>query len=203
MITRSKFTLGNAHVAIIYGDFAKVQTILASGFDLSWRDHNNVSILHFAASGPNPEIVKLLIDSGALVDAREDGGFTPLHRAAHFSKFPETVKYLLDAGADVNARTKHGWMPIHCAAFGENPLGMKVLLDAGADPSGWDNHGIAPIHIVALWGKFPEMVEYLLDAGVDINARDKGGMTPLEKAMCRGDKLRDAFIKVCDPENST
>jgi ankyrin repeat protein len=41
-----------------------------------------------------PEIVKLLIEKGAQVDARSDSGSTPLHRAAQAST---SGRYILDS----------------------------------------------------------------------------------------------------------
>ena len=38
--------------------------------------------LHAAAAGKHTEIVKLLLDRGASANARQHGGWTPLHAAA-------------------------------------------------------------------------------------------------------------------------
>ncbi len=55
--------------------------------------------LHYAATGGFPEIVQLLIDNFAYIDAESPNGTTPLMMAAMYGNAP-TVKTLLDGGAD-------------------------------------------------------------------------------------------------------
>lgn len=46
------------------------------------------------------------LEAGADLNARDENGLTPLHRAAAFSKTPAVVNALLEAGADLNARMR-------------------------------------------------------------------------------------------------
>ena len=59
--------------------------------------------LHYAATGPEPKIVRLLLERGAVVDAESPNRTTPLMMAARYGK-EESVALLLAAGAD-RART--------------------------------------------------------------------------------------------------
>ncbi|MFY2563430.1 ankyrin repeat domain-containing protein [Corallococcus terminator] len=52
-----------------------------------------------------------VLDAGAAVDARDDSGQTPLHRAMGAGK-PELVKLLIERGADVNAIDGMGRTPV-------------------------------------------------------------------------------------------
>ena len=52
------------------------------------------------------EIVKMLIEHGALTNIKDRNGITPLHYAAWGT--PNKVKILLEAGADVKAKTNSG-----------------------------------------------------------------------------------------------
>ena len=45
-----------------------------------------------------------VLDAGADIAARDDGGWTPLHSAGGFSDNPATIEALLAAGADTAAR---------------------------------------------------------------------------------------------------
>jgi ankyrin repeat protein len=67
--------------------------------------------LHDAAGLGNIEAVKVLLASGADVNAINNDGETPLHIAA-YSGMPDIAKLLLDAGADINAKTKEGKTPL-------------------------------------------------------------------------------------------
>jgi ankyrin repeat protein len=67
--------------------------------------------LHFTTT---KEIAELLIGNGADVNAKNDGGFTPLHgEAVGGSK--EVGELLIAKGADVNAKMEDGDTPLDWA----------------------------------------------------------------------------------------
>jgi ankyrin repeat protein len=59
--------------------------------------------LHFAASAGHTQIVRLLLDNGAFVDALDDIGRTPLHHASARGH-PEVVMLLIERGANVEIK---------------------------------------------------------------------------------------------------
>jgi ankyrin repeat protein len=67
-----------------------------------WSD--DYTALHRAAERGREEVVGLLIEKGADVDATANNGWTPLHMAAQSGKL-SVVKRLVKAGAKVDART--------------------------------------------------------------------------------------------------
>ena len=79
------------------------------------------------------DVVTACLAAGADVAARDDDGFTPLHRAALSSEHPTVIEALLVAGADLEARSDIGRTPLHLAAWNENPAVIEALLAAGAD----------------------------------------------------------------------
>ena len=91
--------------------------------------------LHFACFFGQPEAVRLLIESGAAVDAvaTNPTKVMPLHSAASARNL-EAARLLLEHGAPVNARQQAGWVPIHAAAQnGDRPM-VELLLKHRADP---------------------------------------------------------------------
>jgi ankyrin repeat protein len=77
-------------------------------------------------------VVDLLIGRGANVNARAEGGATPLHHAARGRL--AVVTALLRAGADPRARTANGRTPLHAAAAEtRDPAVIDALIAAGAD----------------------------------------------------------------------
>ena len=65
------------------------------------------SPLHYAATGGNAAIVKLLLSKGATLEARSPNGSTPLMMAARYGN-EEAVDALLAAGADRTAKNDLG-----------------------------------------------------------------------------------------------
>lgn len=61
-------------------------------------------------------MVEHLLQTGANVHARDDGGLIPLHNACSFGH-AEVVSLLLCHGADPNARDNWNYTPLHEAAI--------------------------------------------------------------------------------------
>ena len=117
------------------------------------------SALHLSFG--NLEIVKLLLDSGADINAVSKNGFsaTPLQGAAAF-KAMELARLLIARGANVNCRGEEGVSPLHEAAGSGQIELAKLLLDHGANLNAKDDHGKTPLTI-ALEYKQTEMASFL------------------------------------------
>lgn len=89
--------------------------------------------MHFAASiGTNLELIELLIDSGADVNAQSTGGETPIMKAISFDN-ADATKTLLEKGADSEIENKMGRNAISFAKASRN---KDILAALGVDESG-------------------------------------------------------------------
>lgn len=70
--------------------------------------------LHYAATSGHVEIMQLLLDQHAFIDAQSPNGTTPLMMAAHYGT-PAAVKLLLEAGADTRMKNELGLSAIDFA----------------------------------------------------------------------------------------
>ncbi|KAH8325040.1 hypothetical protein KR074_003796 [Drosophila pseudoananassae] len=91
------------------------------------------------------EILRLDADA---VNARDNDGYTPLHRAA-YNNFVDMAKLLLQHRADPNARTELGWTPLHSACKWNNADCAHLLLQFGADINAESEGQQTPLHITA------------------------------------------------------
>ena len=87
-----------------------------------------------AADQGSLELVRLLLDRGAKVDATVEGGDTALIQAAG-NGHVAVVELLLQRGAAVNATDSAGVTPLINAAHRCHPQVLRLLLRHGADPS--------------------------------------------------------------------
>lgn len=170
--------------------------------------------LHCAVMSGEPNVVTVLLDHGADVNARTLSGETPLHRAARAGDV-EIVEILLARGADVNAKDDDGETPLVEALFVGYIELAKALIGAGAERVSMREHSrstgrsepvrILPLHeavhgvpyeVRYLWpeqGPEPneaayccEWMELLIANGADLNERDEHANTPLHTAIDRG-----------------
>ena len=148
------------------------------------------TVLHYAAEYGTDEMVNTLIDAGAVVDAKDNYGWTPLMCAARYGT-PENVKALIAKGADVNAKDEHGNTVLMCAARNGTHENVEVLITAGADVHAKDRKGWTPLMHAALYGT-PETVKALIRAGADVKATDKFGKTALDIVR---DELNKDYLK--------
>lgn len=161
-----------------------IQHVLDYGYPLDYVDKDNNTMLHFAASSPNPETVQFFIDKGLDLEAKDSYGNTPLKMASILSTNPLVLQTLMDAGADVTT-TSNGGETILITASGhnDNPEVIKFLLKAGCDIEERDNEGFTPLLNAALWQDDLEILKVLIDAGANVYAEDKNGNNLLHLAV--------------------
>ncbi|XP_078426209.1 poly [ADP-ribose] polymerase tankyrase-1 isoform X2 [Cetorhinus maximus] len=117
------------------GDVLRVKRLVDSG-NVNAKDMagRKSTPLHFAAGFGRKDVVEHLLQNGANVHARDDGGLIPLHNACSFGH-AEVVSLLLCHGADSNARDNWNYTPLHEAAIKGKIDVCIVLLQHGADPN--------------------------------------------------------------------
>jgi hypothetical protein len=170
--------------AINRKDVKKAESLLKAGVNpniINKASHSLKTPLHLAAQIGSKEIVQLLIDHGANIDASEGGFTTPLHYAVS-GGYTDIVQLLLERGTDIRAVGQGGRSPLHSAAqHGNTPI-LKLLLQHGAHINANDSNGLASMHLAACYGH-QEAVTSLIQSGADVNAMDNGGKTPLHYAI--------------------
>ena len=105
--------------------------------------------LHQAAYfGDLNKIKELTERKRAILNAKDDQGFQPLHIAA-VEGHSEIVRYLVTSGADINGKGMYGWAPLHMAVkFNQRDI-VQLLLSLKADPRIRIDWGNTPLHNAA------------------------------------------------------
>ncbi|KAJ1475513.1 ankyrin repeat protein, partial [Baffinella frigidus] len=86
-------------IAARAGETAEVQRLIALGADVSAKPFSTgATPLHTASENGREEVVKVLLDAGADVEAKTTVGATPLYVAAS-NGHAGVVRILLNAGA--------------------------------------------------------------------------------------------------------
>jgi ankyrin repeat protein len=154
------------HLVARAGNVEAAKLLLRAGAEVDARESfGGQTPLMWAAARRHPEMVELLVDKGANVNARsavrdflrvataesrakqlDRGGFTPLMYAAR-ENCGACVEVLLRHKVDIDQPDPSGFAPMVIAMLNSNWDIAKRLIDAGADVNEWDIFGQAPLHV--------------------------------------------------------
>jgi ankyrin repeat protein len=150
-----------------------------------------------AARGRSAQL-RLLLQAGAKVDARDNDGSTALLLAARAGR-QRCAQLLLQAGADANAANRLGWTPLmEVAGLPLPPAAKRVallllLLEGGADPARRSPAAGTALIQAARSGHRPSVVALLRPApdrrsspGRPLSGRQRAGVTPSRVGAPRG-----------------
>ena len=171
-------------------DPATVRACLSEGYSVDHRFFAGATPLHWAArSSDDPEVLGVLIEAGADLEAVTEARLTPLHWAARYNRSPAVVGVLLEYEANVYARTWHGRTPLHLAALvNENPAVVAELARV-TDVNVQKHNGGTPLYDAArrIWdgpmgNPNPAVLDMLLEYGADPSVESESGLTPSMRA---------------------
>jgi ankyrin repeat protein len=130
-----------------------MELLLSLGANVSERNNDNATCLHFAAADPNLERVRLLCEHVTARDLRsilnqQSSAGSVLHWAAA-KGHTDVLLYLAEQGADINLGNISGIAPVTMAAAAGHESAVVALLEAGADISGQIRDGLSLLHVLA------------------------------------------------------
>jgi len=166
--------------AIRANDLRQVKALLDEGLSANVEGPDGITPLMVAAEAGSADAMKMLIERGANVNAKNTYGSSALMWSVTDAK---KVRLLLDHGADVNVTARSGRTALIIASFA-NPSSevVRMLLAKGANVAVMDQRKVTPLN-AATFGNDTATVRFLLDASADINTADTFiGLTPLINA---------------------
>lgn len=175
------------HFAARAGQTGAIKTLVQHGAKINGKDDTGGTPLMYAVTDSKREdVIELLLDLGASIDAQDKLGLTALDRAA-FDGDGKLAALLLKRGAQLNVGNgERRSSPVGKCISSGNIEVLKLLLQAGADvnaPIG----GNSPLADAAVDGRI-DFVKELLAAGADPNQTSPppSGFTPLMSAVAGG-----------------
>jgi ankyrin repeat protein len=137
-------------------------------------------------SAATPDLVRILLDTGADIDASGFDGETLLMAAAR-GGMPEMVGCLIEHEADVDAASDLGTTALHFAinARVRDEVSLpciEELIESGADVNERNRAGETPLMLAADSGS-ERAIDLLIRAGAEVDALDNEGNTALLRSV--------------------
>lgn len=182
-------------VALFAFDFVPLKTPadvyarVKAGLDVNTRRDDGYTLLHHAATFHDGALIRLLVEKGADMYARDSTGETPF-AASISSRSYESMKGFLAAGFDPNRKLKRAYAPemSHFQYYLQKDYHLnepifQIFLKSKADIEQKDSDGRTSLILAAgLEHNRLATARALLKAGATLDARDNRGQTALMAA---------------------
>jgi ankyrin repeat protein len=170
--TRNNYGLTPLHRAIggRGQDVDLIRKLIAKGADVHAKLDRGLNTLHFAAMINNLNIVKLLIDHGADLNAYDNICYgTVLQTAINMNPNEEVAKFLVEHGAKINQKFSFGNTELHLAAMKGYADLASLLVKHGADVNGVNDYNHTALYYAAKHGH-RKTADALISAGANENS---------------------------------
>ncbi|XP_037913121.1 ankycorbin isoform X2 [Hermetia illucens] len=189
------------HLAVIQGNIAMVNLLLANKADVNALDNEGHSVVHWATVCGEVEALRAVLAAGATVTTPDINGGSPLHYAAQMcganyegnlgkasSKLALEILDILIShpNSSVDVADKDGRQPLLWAASAGSAKAIISLINAGARVECADKDGLTALHCAASRGH-TECIDTLISlCGAPTDLIDSNGCTALHYAVTLG-----------------
>lgn len=180
------------HHAAQFGYESLTRVLLDNKAEIELRDKGGLTPLRWAIMHSNLSTAKLLLDSGADVNATSMDKSTPLIQATIQAKTQATTQatiqstkvrneqavwLLLSHKSKMDEQDRHGNTALHYAASYGNKSILWLLVEEGASLDIQNINGRTPLHEVVASSNLP-MAWYLIVKGANVGLADAQGCEP-------------------------
>ena len=171
------------------------QLLLERGADVNGQPEGDWTPLSLASFKGRKDIVRVLVDHGAIVNKESKFCGNPLHAVSQGEYESQEdgaaiAQILLDHGADANAPGINHVTPLLLATSSGRIEIVRALLSHGAIANTETYDGENPLHLISQRKDGSQdairLTQLLVEHGVDVNAPDKDRDTPLHSACFSG-----------------
>ena len=182
------------------GIIENIDLMIKLGADPSISNSLGFNAFHAAAFVGSVDVMKMLLNAGAKINACGLKGATPLFLAA-VEDHTHAVEFLLSNGVDVNEPLSNGDSIVHIALRYSGPTSIPQILkiktinykSLGANKQSF-LHCLMQNKLLDEKSVL-ELVGFFLERGVDWKVLDSEGKSFLD--ICKDDKLKEALLKKC------
>lgn len=142
--------------------------------------HAQENVFDVARSGSKAQIAKIYKETPALINSKNDAGYTPFLLACYHGNV-EVVAFLVDKVESINGVSTYG-TPLMAAVYKRDEKIIDILLKHNVDVNKTDTNGTTALHYATLFNN-TSIAEKLIHAGAKANKKDGSGKTALDYAV--------------------
>ena len=201
------------HACYDGGRLDNIKMLIQNGADIQASDSNGSTVLHFASSNSNQEVVEFLLKLNEIsVNATDNSNQTPLMHACYDGGRLDNIKMLIQNGADIQASDSNGSTVLHLASSNSNQEVVEFLLKLNEiSVNATDNFNQTPLMHACHDGGRLDNIKMLIQNGAVIPASDSNGSTVLHFASSNSNqevvefllKLNEISVNATDNSNQT
>ncbi|XP_065831398.1 uncharacterized protein [Oscarella lobularis] len=168
------------------GHLSTVKFLLSNYCDVSVKNQDEWTALHFASFNGHSSVVEYLVDNCA-VDVNEQAktGSTPLMLACVRGHI-FTVQFLFSIQCDVNVKNQMGWTALHEASFnGHFHIVEYLVRNCALGVNQQTNNGSTALMLACRKGHLP-IVQFFCSTRCDVNVKNQNKWTALHFASFNG-----------------
>ncbi len=164
-----------------------------------FKDYDQRTALHVAASEGRLELCEYLLDHGANPNRSDRWGGSPLADAMRH-RHTAVARLLRTRGGKIYASSDHGASLILAAARGDFEEVNALIVDGVADVNSCDYDQRSALHLACSEGH-PGVVSCLIAAKANVNAEDRWGGRPIDDARHKGNKECEQLLEAAGGES--
>lgn len=154
-----------------------IRSLIRQGANVNVRTKEGITPIQNAAMFLSRECIQILIDAGAVVNARTNpdfnGGTTALIQAVRSHRDSGVINDLINAGADLNVADTSGRTALmYAAAVSNNPEIVRILVAEGAAINQQDNYGWTALDLARKNNSNPAIARLLVEMGAKSSGRE-------------------------------
>lgn len=150
----------------------------------SSKNNSNKPLLMQAVMEHQSQMVKTLLEDGAIVESSESGNSSPLHLAAERG-YLDILELLIRSSKKINFLTSTSETALHHATKANQMSSVEMLLKSKADPNISSSSQSTCLHEASKRG-FTDIAKLLLARGASISKLDNLGNSALSLATAHG-----------------
>jgi len=173
--------------------------IIFKNFINAKTEGDNLTALHYASFRGNIEMIKLLIENYAEINALSSHGINMIHKAAQGNKPSAIIYFNKKYNMDLKDLEENHMNALHLATISGMDNSVIFLLSLGLNPNIQDKYGFTALHYAVKYNNI-RIIKKLLQKGADKNIKENKTHKTCEMMAKNKPEIIEIFRKkgVCE-----